>query len=475
MTRGPIDRATLTDIAGRMANPQLEKGYTRTANQLEEAIIWAPFNATEYKIVGAIKRLTYGWRRRTVRISQVELAEKCRTTATGGFRKMFESLIREGVIVEVEGPTGRSPGAYALNKNFERWGRYSVPAGGLEATFSDRPNHVDDNPRAVKRIQAATTEERQGDLLDDHRDEDDQQGRGAPSDSDESEPPRLPSQGQSTDENEGRSMPSQGQSTEIRLPSQVSLTALGSNFDRPYKGSHDGANSNGDNAFGPPKDIERHRNTAAVKKGDDGGGIGSTEFESKIVAAALAGVRARWPDKVLSTRHGSDVAAALMTAGVEVEFAVRTIRIALARKLGTAPGSVAWLKDRVLDAHRDAAHEALKHEAGEEPQRRRRSASTAIADIVEPDVRPEYDAARRAAAIAWGKDPKNARDYRAIVEDSNKRFSDMLSTSWGKTGRDQDVLDRCIAAVPFSSFEQWKSERKGGEQSSSPAKTRGRK
>lgn len=465
-----------------MANVQLEKGYTRTANQLEEAIVWAPFTATEYKIVGCIKRLTYGWRRRTVRISQVELAEKCHTTATGGFRKTFESLIHHGVIIEVEVAIGRKPGAYALNKNFERWGRYSVAASALESMFSDRPNNVDDNPRAARRIAAASTDEKQEELgldddaahneeLPDAPQEGESGGQGAPT----LETRRLPSQGQSSDENPPRSMPSQGQSTESRLPLAVTLPALPDNFACPPKGSHDGPNSNGDNAFAPRKDIERQERNAAVKKGDGGGGIGSTEYESRIVAAALAGVRARWPDKILSTRHGSDVASALMSAGVDVELAVRTIRIALARKLGDAPGSVAWLKDRVLDAHRDAQHEALKHDAGEEPTKRRRSSATSIADIVEPDLRPEYDAARRAAAIAWGKDPQNASKYRAIVEDSNKRFADMLSTSWGKTGRDQDVLDRCIQSVPFPSFDDWKSERKAGEQAPKPAKPRGRK
>lgn len=465
-----------------MANVQLEKGYTRTANQLEEAIIWAPFTATEYKIVGAIKRLTYGWRRRTVRISQVELAEKCRTTATGGFRKTFESLIREGVIIEVEGPTGRSPGAYALNKNFERWGRYSVPAGGLEATFSDRPNHVDENPRAVKRIQAASVEEKQLELGEGHDQDDDDHdpppGHGAPSDSDESEGRRLPSQGQSTDETGGRSMPSQGQSTEIRLPSPVTLTAPTGNFDRPPKGSHDAPNSANSNGLRPPKDIgKKEKDSSSKERAAAAADVGSTDYESRIVNAALAGVRVRWPDKRLSTRHGSDVAAALMTAGVDVEFAVQTIRIALARKLGDAPGSVAWLKDRVLDAHRDRVHEELKHPEGERPQQRRKATAATVADILDTDsesLRAEYESARRAVGIAWGKNPANASGYRDIVEDSNRRFGDMLSASWGVQGRDRDVLDRCVEAASFVSFEQWRAERKAAEHAPKP-KSRGRK
>lgn len=451
-----------------MADVQLEKGYTRTANQLREAFIWAPFNGMEYKIVGAMERLTYGWRRRTVRVSQAELADYCRTTVTGGFRRAFESLLREGVLIEVEGATGRSPGAYALNKNFERWGRYSVPADALERVFKDRPNHADDSPRAAKRIAAATAEERQLDL-------DDEAGHNVPSDSDEDEDRSMTLQGQSTTEIPARSMTQSGQSTNGSMTQLGGLTDPSGRLSRPNRVIVDEPKSAADNDLRPPKDSERKEIHAAGKKGEPGGGIGSTEYESKIVAAVRAGNAVRWPEKTISIRHAGDVVAAWIAAGVDVDLAVQTIRLSLARKLGDAPGSVAWLKDRVLDAHRDREHQALKSEDPSPATKRRRAGAASIADVLGPDLRPEYDAARKAAGIAWGKDPNNAAGYRAIVADSNARFGDMLSTSWGKTGRDQDVLDRCADAVPFPSFEQWKSERKGGEQPTHSSKPRGRK
>lgn len=473
--RRPIAPGILTATGAPMANVQLEKGYTRTANQLEEAIIWAPFSGTEYKIVGAIKRLTYGWRRRTVRVSQPALAEYCRVQMAGGFRRAFESLLREGVIIEVEGPSGRSPGAYALNKNFERWGRYSVPAGALEAVFKDRPNHADDSPRAAKRIAAATTDEFQRDL-DLEASGNDQEppeeaatgGQGALTSPDRS----MTLQGQSSDDSEARSMTREGQSNSRSMTLQGGLTDPTGRLSRPYRDSHNEDNPASDNDLAPPKDIERHRKTAAVKKGEPGGGIGSTEYESRITNAALAGVTVRWPGARLSTRHASDVARALMDAGVDVELAVQTIRIALARKLGDAPGSIAWLKDRVLDAHRDAAHEALKQESDDRPRQTRKSSdATSIADLVDgndDELRRDYDSARKAAGIAWAKDPANAAAYRSIVSDSNARFADMLSTSWGVTGRDRDVLDACIDRASFIPFDQWKRERKGAEHRAQP-------
>lgn len=447
-----------------MANVQLENGYTRTANQLEEAIIWAPFDGTEFRIVRAVIRLTYGWRRRTVRISQVELAQKCRTTATGGWRRKFESLIREGVLVEVQAPTGRTPGAYAMNKNFERWGVYSVPAAALEATFRDRPNHVDDDPRGAKRIQAASVDEFQRDL---DLGGDRTGGHDALDDDSRS----LPPQGQSNAENEGRSMPPQGQSTEIRLPLRVTLPAPTGNSDRPHRGSHDAPKSNNDNELAPRKDIGKKEKDSSSKERAAAADVGSTEFETRIVNAARDAVGRRWPGKSLSVRHASDVVQALLEAGIDPEFAVDTIRQAIARKLGDPPASIAWLKSRILDAHRDREHEERKHGGDPDPKPRSSGKAKPLADLVDPDAAArreqavaDYNAARQAAAIAWAKDPANAAQVKAINVAANQAFAEYIGTSWGQQGRDRDILDRLVQAVPFPDIDAWSSERKGAGQ-----------
>lgn len=466
-----------------MANVQLENGYVRTANQLEEAIIWAPFDGSEFRIVRCVIRLTYGWRRRTVRISQVELAQKCRTTATGGWRRKFESLIREGVIVEVQAPTGRTPGAYAVNKNFERWGVYSVPAAALEATFRDRPNHVDDDDRAKKRIQAASIDEFQRDLgldenpgdADEFAQDDSTGGQGALTD----ESRRLPPQGQSNAENEGRSMPPQGQSTEIRLPPQVTLTAPTGKSDRPHRGSHDEPKSNNDNGLAPRKDIGKtEKDSSSKDRAAAAADVGSTEYESKIVAAVRDSVARRWPGRTISVKHAGDVVQACMAAGIAPEFAVDTIRQAIARKLGNAPASIAWTKDRILDAHRDREHEIRKHDGDPDPKPRRKAKAAPLADLVDDTVeqdRADYTAARQTAAIAWGKDPANAAAFKAITADANKGFAEYLSTSWGQQGRDRDILDRLVQAAPFPEFDIWRAERNGDRKNSPPTRSRNRK
>lgn len=127
-----------------MADVQLEYGFTRTANRLDEAITYADFTGTQGKIVRCIIRQTFGWQRLTVRIAHKEIADRCNLAFTGGFRRALEDLLDEGVLIEVERASGRTPGAYMLNKDFENWGRLSVPAKALERLAEERPRDVDD-------------------------------------------------------------------------------------------------------------------------------------------------------------------------------------------------------------------------------------------------------------------------------------------------------------------------------------------
>ena len=57
-----------------MADVQLENGYTRIANELLEALIKHDFTASQYKIIFAIIRKTYGWNKAedSISVSQFE-------------------------------------------------------------------------------------------------------------------------------------------------------------------------------------------------------------------------------------------------------------------------------------------------------------------------------------------------------------------------------------------------------------------
>jgi len=52
-----------------MANPQLENGYTRIANELLEAIIRFPFNGSQLRLFLFLIRKTYGYQKKVDNIS----------------------------------------------------------------------------------------------------------------------------------------------------------------------------------------------------------------------------------------------------------------------------------------------------------------------------------------------------------------------------------------------------------------------
>ena len=60
------------------ANPQLENGYTRIANELFEAIIEYPFTCAELRIILLVIRRTYGWKTSKSFISYGSVARKLR-------------------------------------------------------------------------------------------------------------------------------------------------------------------------------------------------------------------------------------------------------------------------------------------------------------------------------------------------------------------------------------------------------------
>lgn len=118
---------------------QLENGHVRIANRLLEAVLATDkLHATQIRILLALIRLTYGWRRKTVRIRQADLAAAAGVKYSGSFRLQLQELIDEHVVLEVEasaGGRGKAP-LYALQKDFSRWGRFAVAPSALASPSS---------------------------------------------------------------------------------------------------------------------------------------------------------------------------------------------------------------------------------------------------------------------------------------------------------------------------------------------------
>lgn len=404
-----------------MADVQLEQGHVRIANALLEALLYAKFSATQLKIVYCVMRLSWGWRARTVRITQGEIALRCNTSAAGGFRKEFHELVRAGVIIEVESAHGRTAAVYAINKNFETWGRFSVPPGTLNALFRERPEHAD-------KLRS------------------------------------TPSQGQATDPIEGNSPPSEGQATEISLPSPVLLPALLRAPKSTGKGTLISVSASDDNELDPPKDTRKTEKDSNCESHAREGGAAeaSAEYGDKIVETALAAIAVKWaghPVEPSFGRYRQILAATLVAAGVELELARTVIAHKVrASVLPEPPKAIGWFAIAITEAHRDAEHERRKHDG--DTGRRRGGAPMPIGEIAEPPLDRDtldrlYHLERNAAGIAWAKDPANADDYRLVCAASNHEFRELLGSSWGVTGRDRDIISRCADHAGFPAFEQW--------------------
>lgn len=127
-----------------MADVQLENGYVKLANRLLEAMIEADFADHQLRVLLVLLRLTYGWRRKTVRLTELDLARRCHAAgsdvirAGGAFRRAVRALLDERVLVRT--PAGeRGVFVWAINKDFERWGLYSSASARLESRWGERP------------------------------------------------------------------------------------------------------------------------------------------------------------------------------------------------------------------------------------------------------------------------------------------------------------------------------------------------
>lgn len=114
----------------KVCSPQLEKGHTRIANELLEAIIAYPFNATELKVILTVIRRTYGWKKKTALISYGAI-----TKITGRnrrhIRRAITKLVEDKVLIKDK---SKGFNILGLNKHYLHWKLWITPEGrGLYA------------------------------------------------------------------------------------------------------------------------------------------------------------------------------------------------------------------------------------------------------------------------------------------------------------------------------------------------------
>jgi len=118
---------------GEMANPQLENGHVRLANEIVEALCKVNLSAYESRILWFIFRKTYGWNKKSDRISYTQFEE------TGIARRHIARTLRHlrtRDIITIKGNGHKLE--YTLQKDYTKWD--ANIEGRAHSTITNRGN-----------------------------------------------------------------------------------------------------------------------------------------------------------------------------------------------------------------------------------------------------------------------------------------------------------------------------------------------
>lgn len=101
-----------------MANPQKEDGFTAIANELAEQFARLELNGSQWRIVWAVLRLTYGWRRKT-RDMPLELLQEHTELSVKLLSRELKKLVERRVLIR-QG-SSQYPKSYGLEKDYDKW------------------------------------------------------------------------------------------------------------------------------------------------------------------------------------------------------------------------------------------------------------------------------------------------------------------------------------------------------------------
>jgi phage replication O-like protein O len=102
-----------------MANPQIEDGYTKIANELLDALISTNWSGQDFKIALLIIRKTYGFNKCEDAVSLSQMVK-----ATGMIKTRCSQVVNRLQLLKILTVTENINGIgkkYKFNKNFESW------------------------------------------------------------------------------------------------------------------------------------------------------------------------------------------------------------------------------------------------------------------------------------------------------------------------------------------------------------------
>lgn len=109
-----------------MASPQLEKGHTRIANEILNELMKTSLNGTQFRLVMAVWRYTYGFSRKESKYGMSvsylsNLIDANRTQVDRELKKLIELNI-----ITVVGVDDKGARILSFQKNYKEWGKEDV-------------------------------------------------------------------------------------------------------------------------------------------------------------------------------------------------------------------------------------------------------------------------------------------------------------------------------------------------------------
>lgn len=130
-----------------MANPQKEAGHIDIANEIGDHFCGLCLESNDWKVLWVVLRKTYGWRKKTDRISITQFQKMTRIDRHGVTRSL-KRLVARSLLAVASTPLGNE---YSFNKDWEKWdsdgphlrsrvvatrGKHRTTDGGFLATTS---------------------------------------------------------------------------------------------------------------------------------------------------------------------------------------------------------------------------------------------------------------------------------------------------------------------------------------------------
>ena len=143
-----------------MANPQLENGYTSIANEILDNLCKLSLNGTELKVVICIFRYTFGFRRKSHKLSASFIARwgNCDVRAV---KRALKKLQEDKIIICVNSEMRGVTSELMFNKNYEQKGKSAVSKKAKKVLYEEGESVVLEAIKAYKaEIQENGTEEK---------------------------------------------------------------------------------------------------------------------------------------------------------------------------------------------------------------------------------------------------------------------------------------------------------------------------